>query len=193
MGQEFELKYRANPAVFEAVREKFGGFSQLSMETAYYDTPSGALRGRKWMLRRRLENGVSVCTLKTPLPDGSRGEWEVTAETIEAGLPRLCKLDVPGELASLTQQGLVQTCAAKFTRLAAAVALEGCTVELALDRGCFLAGERSAPFCELEVELKEGSREAAVEFAQALGREFGLEPEEKSKAQRAFALAAERN
>lgn len=189
MGQEFELKYRANPAVLEAVRAKFGGFSEISMETAYYDAPDGALRARRWMLRRRLENGVSVCTLKTPLPDGSRGEWEVQADTIEAGIEALCKRRVPADLAALTAGGVVQTCAAKFTRLAAPVVLAACTVELALDQGCFLAGERSAPFCELEVELKSGSREAAVEFAENLAREFGLEPEEKSKAQRAAMLS----
>ena len=73
MGREFELKYRADGGKIAEIREKFGTFSEISMETAYYDTRDFALRRRKWTLRRRYENGKSVCTLKTPLHDGSRG------------------------------------------------------------------------------------------------------------------------
>ena len=76
MGREFELKYRADSGMIAAIRAAFGDFSEIRMETVYYDTLDAALSRRRWMLRRRYENGTSVCTLKTPLPDGSRGEWE---------------------------------------------------------------------------------------------------------------------
>lgn len=189
MGREFELKYRADKETLAAVRAKFGSFSSISMETSYYDTPAGDLGQRKWMLRLRLENGKSVCTLKTPLPDGSRGEWETECKTVETGILELCKLGAPEELVSLTKNGLVRTCAARFTRLAATLALDNCTVELALDQGCFSGGGKELPFAELEVELKEGSEAAAVSFAEGLAREFGLVPETKSKVQRALELA----
>lgn len=189
MGREFELKYRADGKTLAAVREKFGGFVPISMETSYYDTPSRDLGQRKWMLRRRLENGKAVCTLKTPLPDGSRGEWETECETVESSVRMLCKLGAPEELPMLAMDGLVLTCAARFTRLAATLVLDSCTVELALDEGCFLGGGRELPFAELEVELKEGSEEAATSFAEGLAREFGLLPETKSKVQRALELA----
>ncbi|MDO5401552.1 MAG: CYTH domain-containing protein [Eubacteriales bacterium] len=189
MGREFELKYRADEAAFRGILDFFGGFTPISMETAYYDTPGRALRARKWMLRLRLENGVSVCTLKTPLPDGSRGEWEVKADTIAQGVSELCKLDVPDGLAELTAGGLVQACAARFTRLAAVIALADCTLELALDRGVFLAPGREAPFAEVEVEGKSGSEASVRAFAEQLARDFRLTPEKKSKAHRAFALA----
>ena len=45
---------------------------------------------------------------------------------------------------------------------------------------------------EMEVELKEGSEEAATRFAQALAEEFSLEPEHKSKHARAMALAGQK-
>ena len=73
MGREFELKYRADSGNIAAIRAAFGDFSEIRMETVYYDTLDAALSRRRWMLRRRYENGISVCTLKTPLPDGSRG------------------------------------------------------------------------------------------------------------------------
>lgn len=189
MGREFELKYRADSAALAAVREKFGDFTSISMETSYFDTPSGDLRRRRWMLRRRLENGRSVCTLKTPLPDGSRGEWETEAASPEEAIPALCRLGAPDKLARLCKQGLVLTCAARFTRLATPLDLPGCTVELALDQGCFLGGSRERPFAELEVELKQGPEDAAVSFAEELAKEFSLVPETKSKVQRALELA----
>ena len=72
MGREFELKYRATPEIITVIREKYENFLEISMETAYYDTPDGALGDLHWTLRRRYENGRSVCTVKIPLPDGSR-------------------------------------------------------------------------------------------------------------------------
>ena len=72
MGREFELKYRATEEILKAVEEKFGEFTPISMETTYFDTPDQTLAARHITLRRRMENGVSVCTVKTPLADGSR-------------------------------------------------------------------------------------------------------------------------
>lgn len=191
MGREVEWKYRAEPESLAAIQQQFSGWRTITMETTYYDTPDGALDKKKWMLRCRLENGVAVYTLKTPLPDGSRGEWETRCDPLEA-IERLWKLGAPAELKDLTEPGLVAVCAARFTRLAAMVALPGCRVELALDQGCFLAGDRERPFWELEVEWKSGEEGDAAAFAQSLADRFHLEPEEKSKAQRAMELRKEK-
>ena len=72
MGREFELKFRADAGTIALIREKYGSFTSISMETTYYDTPSGALSARHYTLRKRLENGESVCTLKTPAGDTAR-------------------------------------------------------------------------------------------------------------------------
>lgn len=189
MGREFELKYRADSREIAAIVSSLGDFSEITMETAYYDTPEGALGSRRWMLRRRYENGKSVCTLKTPLPDGSRGEWEVPCAGIEDAIPELCKLGAPEALAALTCGGVTEICAARFTRLAKHLAPDGCTVELALDQGVLLGGGKELPFAEAEVELKSGDEAAAAAFAAELARKFGLTPEKKSKAQRAMELA----
>ncbi|MGN0977208.1 MAG: CYTH domain-containing protein [Faecousia sp.] len=189
MGREFELKYRADPEKIDAIRQKFSGFTPITMVTAYYDTPEGALRQRRWTLRRRLENGRSVCTVKTPKPDGSRGEWELECPSIDAAVPELCNLGAPEELMTLTTSGLTEVCAARFTRLAATLKISGCTVELALDQGSLLGGGKELPFAEVEAELKDGSEIACVAFAEGLAREFSLVPEPLSKVQRAMALA----
>ncbi len=188
MGREFELKYRANDQIITAIREKFQDFTLYHMSTAYYDTPGSDFGSRRWTLRRRMENDRSVCTLKTPLPDGSRGEWETECGSIENAIDTLCKLGAPAELSALAQPGLRQVCAARFARLAVTLELGACTVELALDQGQLMGGRRQLPFAEVEVELKEGSEAAAVRFAEALAGEFGLVLEPKSKVQRAMEL-----
>jgi len=188
MGREFELKYRAEARDLEKIRGKFEDFTQISMETTYYDTPAFALRTHRWTLRRRLENGVSVCTVKTPLPDGSRGEWEVEAPDITEGLPKLVALGAPVELTEMVKGGIAPFCGARFTRLAKLLPTEDGTVELALDQGVLLGGGRELPFAEVEVELKSGSDRAAEAFAQALAAEFGLSVQPKSKLARAMAL-----
>ena len=188
MGREFELKFRADEEKIAAIQAKYGEFTPISMETTYYDTPDRSLSPLHWTLRRRYENGRSVCTLKTPAPGGARGEWETECDHIIAAIPELCKLGAPMQLIALTIDGVEQVCGAKFTRLAKTLELEACTVELALDRGCLMGGGREEPLAEVEVELKTGSEEAAVAFAKALAAEFGLIPEKGSKYRRALAL-----
>lgn len=191
MGREFELKYRADAEKIAAIREKFGVFAAISMETAYYDTPGRELSPLHWTLRRRYENSRSVCTLKTPAPGGARGEWETECGDIMAAVPELCKLGAPMRLIALTIDGVEQVCAARFTRLAKTIDLAACTVELALDQGALLGGGKELPLCEVEVELKSGSEEAAVAFAEKLAADFGLVPEKGSKYRRALALTTE--
>ena len=190
MGREFELKYRAAPEQLRRLqRELSRNWQTVSMETVYYDTPAGDISRRKWTLRRRYENGLSICTLKTPLPDGSRGEWETECGDIRSAIPALCKLGAPEELYALAAGELIPSCGARFTRLAALVTLENCTLELALDSGVLLGGNREIPLCEIEVELKSGSEEAALGYARTLQETYGLVAEPRSKYARAARLA----
>ena len=102
---------------------------------------------------------------------------------------KLCQAGADWELMRITAGGLVETCGARFTRLAATVEIPGGRVELALDQGVLLGRGREEPFAEVEVELKEGSDEAAVAFAKALAEEFHLTEEPRSKFVRAMTLA----
>ena len=190
MGREFELKYQATPETIAAIQAKFGEFTPISMETTYYDTEDLSLRQRRWTLRRRLENGKSVCTVKTPLPDGSRGEWETENTDLAAGVRQLCAMGAPKEILDYVNCGVAPFCGAKFTRLAKTIVLPGGCVELALDEGILLGGGRELPFAEVEVELKSGEDSVASAFAGKLAAEFDLIEQPKSKLARAMALAA---
>ena len=192
MGREFELKFRASSGQMDAIMEAYSGFREIAMETTYYDTPEGSLSERKWTLRRRFENGMSVCTLKTPAENGGRYEWETECQEILEAIPELCKLGCPAELEELTREGIAQVCGARFVRQAATIVLEDCTVELALDRGILQGGARIQILREVEVELKAGSEEAAMAFARTLAETYRLIPERFSKYVRALALSKQR-
>ena len=188
MGREFELKYAATKADLEKLKLRYPNLSPIAMETTYYDTPDGRLGDLHWTLRRRMENEKSVCTLKTPAGGLLRGEWETECGNILGAIPALLAQGAPRELEDYTAQGLVESCGAKFTRLAGLLEADGCTVELALDEGILTGGGKELPFTEVEVELKEGSEEMAAAFAAKLSEEFGLKPEYRSKVARARAL-----
>lgn len=189
MGIEYELKYKATEECQQAIRAEYPGqWQTISMETTYYDTPDEDLAPLRYTLRRRFENGVSVCTVKTPAAGAGRAEWEVRCDTIEEAIEKLCKLGAPEKLAALTQKGIKPVCGAKFTRQALMLANAQGKVELALDKGILFAGDRQIPLCEVEVELKEGEPGFAAGVAQMLAVKYSLQPEAKSKFQRAKAL-----
>ncbi len=183
MGRELEFKYQASPEVQAKIAADFGSFRQIVMQTTYFDTADHALTAGHATLRLRQENDVCICTLKTPLPDGSRSEWECEAATIQEGIARL------PQAAALVTAPVAPVCGASFTRLATLVPTADGTAELALDRGVLSGGGRELPLCEVEIEYKSGSDAAAHALAVTIAHKYGLIPEKKSKFARAMALA----
>ena len=191
MGQEFELKFTATEAQQEAISAAFGPWQEIQMETTYYDTPGRTLSARHITLRRRMENGISVCTVKTPGADGARGEWECECAEIASALPQLSALGAPAFVAELEKEGLLCVCGARFTRRCCSVDLGEAVVELALDQGVLLGGGREIPLMEVELEHKSGSEPETVLLARYLATRYGLVPEKRSKFARALAATSE--
>ena len=187
MGIEFELKYAATATELAILKVRYPHLQPIAMETTYYDNAAGDFSRLKWTFRRRMENEKSVCTLKTPAEGLGRAEFEVECGDILDAVPLLLQQGAPEELLQMVSGGIMPSCGARFMRLAGILEPDGCAVELALDEGFLLGGGKEQPFAEVEVELKEGSREAAAAFAQALAGELGLKAEHKSKVARALA------
>ena len=186
MGYEFELKFRADENTLALLRREVAGEEKTyHMHTTYYDTPDGGLSAKRYTLRRRMENDVSVCTLKVPAKGDGRGEFETVCDTIEAAIPELCKLSGLAEMEGITIQ---EVCGARFTRIAKTFVWQGTTMELALDKGELFGGGRTIPLFEVEVELKEGSEAAVRAFGAFLSVAYGLQPEKASKFRRGLAL-----
>ena len=190
MGIEFELKYRATPAQQEAILARFGNRGRtISMETTYYDTPNRLLSARHITLRRRMENGTAVCTVKTPAGSAGRGEWDCLRDDIKVAVPELCKLGAPEYVLLLCAAGLEPTCGARFTRQAIDIETPDFSAELAVDSGVLLGGGRESPLCEVELELKSGDGAAMTAYMEDIAAQYGLIPEPHSKFRRAKALA----
>ena len=186
MGREFELKYAATPKTLAVIQSQGENWTEISMETTYFDTDSGALKAKKCTLRQRLENGISVCTLKTPADGFGRGEWAMEApwceETVKA-------LFTAAGFEGVPFAQLHPVCGARFTRLAMNVELPDCAMEIALDQGMLYGGNQEIPLCEVEVECKGGKEAKTAAWARMLAEKYGLKPERFSKFYRASKLA----
>ena len=186
MGREFELKFKATEDAFMQIRQLWQDWEEISMETTYFDTSDGRLSAQNCTLRQRMENGISVCTMKTPTAGFGRGEWDEKApwcpETV-------AKLFASANRQPISFGELTMVCGARFVRLAKTVELPGCVVEIALDAGVLLGGGKEIPLRELEVECKGGSETAVIAWANRLAERFGLEAESQSKFRRASLLA----
>lgn len=189
MGVEYELKFAATAQQQEAIRDLMPDACRLlRMKTTYFDTADKRLSSHGIMLRLRQENDLTVCTVKTSLPDGSRGEWECVCGGIGEGIEKLCQLGGPAQLGQLKAADLREVCGAAFTREAYDVCVEKNWLEIALDRGVLTGGGMEMPLCEVEVELKEGDTFSADMFATILSSQYGLTVQRYSKFRRALAL-----
>ena len=189
MGIEYERKYKATPEALDRLEKAMGTGETIAMETTYYDTPNGAFSARHWTVRRRLENGKSVCTFKFPVDSIGRGEFEVENPDLKDAIAELCKLSGKEELSVLAKDGLIPVCGARFTRTAIALNVGNTQLELALDRGILLGGGREIPLFEAEAELKAGDCQDVDRFGAYLQAAFDLQPELLSKFARAKKLA----
>ena len=189
MGRDFELKFAATPEGFAAVKAMYTGYQKAAMESTYYDTVDRKILEMGGMLRKRIENGLAFCTLKTPGDVGSRCELEVQTNSVFVAIPELCKLGAPEWLLQFNNDNLIPASGARYQRLAKMIDTADGSVELALDEGVFILGDKEIPFWEIEVELKEGADSVARDFAEALAEEFSLTEEPESKFARAMTLA----
>lgn len=194
MGLEYERKYRTDAETLQKIHKSLSEPAYtFQMETTYYDTPDNALSRQKITLRRRYENGISVCTLKTPAAGVGRGEFQTEADSIEDAIPILCKLSGFEALETIVAEGLTAVCGAKFTRIARKIDFAGSVLELALDEGFLLGGNKELPLYEIEVELLSGEPKDADLYGAMLAKKFALQEEAESKFRRAMALAKGEN
>jgi inorganic triphosphatase YgiF len=174
---------------------------QQRLHSTYFDTAQQLLRQAQAALRLRRVDGDGaprwLQTLKTGAVGSSalsrRGEWEapVGGPALEAGAldaATWSQLDPDGSLFKALGPCFVT----EFTRTAWMVRRRDASlVEVALDIGAVVSGERSTPICELELELKAGPVSALFEIAQEIAGCVPVLPLTMSKAQRGYALACD--
>lgn len=197
MSQEIELKLslpqRALPALRRhplfANAERVG--KAQTLDNVYFDTPGLALKARKVALRTRKEGRRWLQTVKcAALSTGGltqRPEWEQPY----GGNFDFGAIDNPDvvRLLEYHRDALVPVLSTRFRRDTRACApREGVRILLMLDTGTIEAGGRSAPICELELELVAGDPLDLLELARDLARDLPLMPADLSKAERGYRL-----
>ncbi|GAB3187031.1 CYTH and CHAD domain-containing protein [Hydrogenophaga aquatica] len=174
------------------------------LTNVYFDTPQQTLRQQRCALRLRhvaqkpgaAQRGQWLQTFKTAgVSQGGlsqRGEWEtaVTGKALDfqalAATPLAAMGDEHSLLAALSP--CFETRCHRTTWLVRR--RDGTAMEVALDVGEIVAGGRTEPLLELELELLAGQPDALFDLAESLARNVAVLPCDISKAERGYALAA---
>lgn len=200
MPQEIELKLAALPK--DARRLTAAPLLQeLAVEpwrvqrlrTTYFDTADYALWQRGLALRVRHVGRKRIQTLKIPQDAGDALQTCREHEArIRADIPDPAVLPMDDTVAALRAEGAFDRLEPLFTtvmrRRSRLVRLEDAEIEIAVDVGTLTAGERSAPICEVELEIKSGPAIRLYDLALALLDVAPFRLEARSKAARGFAL-----
>ncbi|RVT50961.1 CYTH and CHAD domain-containing protein [Rubrivivax albus] len=201
MGVEIELKFQVSPGRLAAVKRAVATRSaeRIDLHASYQDTADGRLAAARLAWRVRREGARWVQTLKGP-GDGlaHRLEHEVDCAPVPDG--QVPKADVglhagtlAGRLLANTLAGagpVQQVYATEIVRIRRVLRHGGARIELALDIGEVVAGNRRAPVCELEMELLQGPLAALWSLARSWAGRFGLLLDPATKSERAQWLAA---
>lgn len=161
----------------------------------YYDTPDRSLQRRRLAVRYRQKGALSLLTVKSDAsaPGGlaQRSEWEAPGEAGEFDFSHVDSPKLRRFLEAATPD-LTPVFSTDFTRnFWILTPRDGTRIEIALDRGKIVAGERQETICEVELELLEGDVAELFAAALALQSELPLHPEAASKAERGYRLANE--
>ena len=201
MDQEIEIKLALEAehasSVWQALK-RFAHGKPVTHElfSAYYDTPDCLLQSNGVALRLRRDGQRWIQTIKSAgTASGGlhrRFEHETEVAIQLPSFPAIAQAGF-GELIANrhTRDALGVAFTTAFSRSSTLIALDGGNiVEVSLDRGSIAAGERREPICEIELELKAGKAAALFELAIELAPELPFRLDNRSKAQRGYALAA---
>lgn len=202
---EFELKleipsHRLLPVV---AAMKQGQASRQRLRATYFDTPDQALarqgivvrmrkEGRKWVQTAKAPGSGPLARLEHNVPVAADPAGTTPAVELArhggtpAGQAIRRALELKPRAAFPTLVPLYET---DVTRLSQTVRHGESEVEVALDQGRIVAGAQSLPVRELEIELKQGRPEDAVQLARQGCAIHGLWLSTISKAMKGQRLA----
>jgi len=195
--QEIELKFELEPDALDRLEERLtvraGAPDPAPAQTlvsVYYDTAGRALQKAGLTLRVRIQGKQRIQTVKTE-GDGlfTRGEWEWPLGREGLNLMALNQTPFADALRAAGPD-LAPVFTTRMRRTKRLIREPEGEVEVALDRGQIEADGRTAPVCELELELKGGSPQALFGLARRLAESESLRLSFETKAERGFRLLA---
>lgn len=193
MPDEIELKLELTPDTAETLEtsELFTGRdkTQHDLWAAYFDTPDADLLKAGLSLRVRRSGETFMQTVKATGRSAAglfvRPEWEQEVAgltpVIDGFMPirallaeRADKLAICFEVAVKRSVWLLQE--------------KKSLIEVSLDRGVVIAGERQSPLCEIELELKKGRTEDLFDLARRIDAIASTRIGVSSKCERGYRL-----
>ncbi|MGY8664673.1 CHAD domain-containing protein [Bradyrhizobium sp. UFLA05-109] len=196
MAVEAELKFRVPVRHYKALANgrlaggRIGPRSENDLVSTYFDTRKCKLKRHGLTLRVRDDGDKHVQTVKSA--NGAqfgRGEWEAE---IKNGAPNLGKAQgTPLEpfASEKLRRKLKPVFETSVHRITLPLRTRRSEIELAIDRGRIVAGQRSSPVEELELELKSGRLVDLFRVARSIERKSQAELDLRSKSDRGYALA----
>jgi len=196
MGVETELKFRVPARKLKMLARwqipdgKIGERTESDLVSTYFDTGKQKLNRHGLSLRIRQAGDKHIQTIKSaPGVQFGRGEWETE---IEGNTPDLSKIDGT-PLERLAPKKLRRKLKPIFEtsvhRTTLPVRTKRSEIELAVDQGRLIAGRRSSPIEELELELKKGRPDDLFRLAKAVERKAQAELYFRTKSERGYDLA----
>ena len=195
--KEIELKLTVTPAHIAALKAH-KAFSELlehpvaseNLTSVYFDTDRFDLRHHGVTLRVRRKGGQFVQTIKSsstasPL---ERSEWEQPLQTGQPDLNVIADTALEPILTPEVRAALKPVFETRIRRTYYHLADTGWRIEIALDEGEIVAGNRSLPICEIELELKHGYRAALFELARMIVEVVPAQLSLSAKSERAYEL-----
>ena len=160
------------------------------LRSVYFDTSSHRLLAGGFSLRIRETGGRYQQTIKAAGAVNAglfaRPEWERFVD--DAHRPMLDDTTPLKALLGADILAIAPVFEVNVDRLVWDVPWNGALVEVALDRGDVVAGERRCAVCEIELELKQGSAEALFSLARKIGEIAPFQLGVQSKSERGYLL-----
>ena len=200
--REFEIKFATDAEGLSAAWNSkllAGAESEgpaRTLKSVYYDTAQGDLSRQGMTLRlRRAGRSAPTLTFKwnAPAAEGPFARGEIEARHPGAALDvGLLGEFVAAELGKATGgRALEPQFETRFKRRVRRMTVGGAKVEAAFDEGEIVAGDRTAPLTELELELTGGEQADFYDFATEIAQSLPLRLEMLSKSSRGFLLRSD--
>jgi len=205
---EIELKYKIdNAGQIERILsdEWIGSIAEsaepelIRMKSAYFDTEDHALIKKNIAFRIRTEGVRTLATLKwSDDDDGISGLYirsEINIPVTDPTCffrpdPRIFQESAEGKdlLDLIGNKPLINIFDVNFTRKLVRMDYEDSILALAIDEGIIVAGTKSLPMCELEIEVYSGNKEDLLAVGKRIAKKYGLKPELRTKFSRGVEL-----
>lgn len=200
MQHEIELKLAVDPEHMSrwrraaVIRRYTEGRSQhKNLISTYFDTPDLTLKDMGVALRVRRIGTKRIQTLKVPANKATGFqhliEYEQEIEQDEPDLSLIASKPLQKLFAkSKIRERLTALFTTEIRRRITILRYGDSEIEMALDEGRILAGEKTMPLSEVEFELRNGQARDILDLALELHGELPFTLERRSKAKRGYTL-----